>query len=250
MEELFKKYNLFFDGKKRKYVYPLPEKLFDMEYTTPLSITIGNDVLKVSSWGELITELIKYLLSFYPKNVDDLLKYKTKWSNAYIFSNEKKINHVEIRPDLFVNLNHTALHSCWLVVDLLTFFNIDFSLCKLVIHRMPKAEPEEVRNFIRKNAKEDFRKYLVRYKLFSDEKIAKIIKNIDYLNNVFAKRHSGYDDLYLFDDALLFSTSKSKFIPEFAKTTNDYEKNSVLAKKYLDYLSDFYRDSGYYSKKS
>lgn len=244
------KYNLILDGKRRKYLYPLPEKLFDLEYTAPLSLKIGNDTLYVSSWGELIVSLIQYLLPIFPKKVDDLLSYKTEWSKASIFSDTKKVNHIEIKPNLYVNLNHTALHACWLVIDLLSLFNIKYEMCELIIHRMPKAEPDEVRDSVRETVKNDLRAYLKRYKLCSDEKIEKIIKNIDYLNKIFSKRRSGYDDLYLFDDAAMFATMKSKFIPEFAKSTNDYEKNASLAKKYLDYLSDFYRDNGYYFKKS
>ena len=86
--------------------------------------------------------------------------------------------------------------------------------------------------------------------MFSDEKIEKVIRNIDYLNQIFAKRKSGYDDLYLFDDATMFGTMKSKFIPEFASSRPDKEKSEKLAKIYLGYLTDFYRDCGYYYKEN
>lgn len=246
--EIEEKYNLIIDGKRRLYNYPLPERLYNLEHTAPETLSIGGDILNASSWGELICKTVICLMSLHPKKKEELLEYKTEWSSSNIFSDKKRINHVEILSGLFVNLNHTALHYCWLVIDLLAYFNINYSACELIIHRMPKAEPVEIRDYIRKQVKEEFSVYLSRHKLFSKEKIVKVIRNIDYLNSYFSKRRSGYDDLYLFDDALMFATMKSKFIPEFASKTNDFTKYSELAKKYLDYLSDYYRDCGYYSK--
>lgn len=250
MQTLIDKYHIVFDGKKRRYIYPLPQKLFDLEYTSPDYLRIGGEVLTSSSWGELICKLSIYLYDNYPFFKGNLLDFKTSWSKASIFVYEKRINHVEIKEGVFANLNHTALHSCWLIIDLLEFCKININACELLIHRMPKAEPKEVRDYIRNEFKKDFRKYISRHCLLTEDKVEKAIKNIDYLNNIFSKRRSGYDDLYLFDDALMFATMKSKFLPEFAKSTNDYEKYYKIAKKYLDYLSDFYRDNGYYSKNS
>lgn len=240
------KYNMIIDGKRRRYVYPLPEKLFDLEYTSPDYLDIGGEHIEASSWGELIVKLTTYLLDLREEYQKRILLFVAPWTKANIFVTEKRINHVEIKPGLFVNINHTALHSCWLVIDLLEYFSIDFSVCKLVIHRFPKAEPTEVRDYYREETKKELRVYLRRSKLFSDEKIEKVIRNIDYLNQVFAKRKSGYDDLYLFDKATIFGTMKSKFIPEFASSRLDKEKSEKLAKIYLGYLTDFYRDCGYY----
>lgn len=248
--DLITKYIMIIDGKRRRYVYPLPEKLFDLEHTCPDYLDIGGEHIEASSWGELIVKLTTYLLDLREEYQKRILLFVAPWTKANIFVTEKRINHVEIKPGLFVNINHTALHSCWLVIDLLEYFSIDFSTCKLVIHRLPKAEPTEVRDYYREETKKELRVYLRRCKLFSDEKIEKVIRNIDYLNQVFAKRKSGYDDLYLFDDATMFGTMKSKFITEFASSRPDKEKSEKLAKIYLGYLTDFYRDCGYYYKEN
>ena len=113
---------------------------------------------------------------------------------------------------------------------------------------MPKAEPKEARDYFREKTKENLKGYLKRNKLLSDEKIEKVITNLDYLNMIFSKRKSGYDDLYLFDDAIMFATFKSKFIAELVSMRPDKENTEKLAKIYLGYLTDFYRDCGYYFK--
>lgn len=248
--DLINKYNIIIDGKRRRYIYPLPEKLYDLEFTAPDILRIGGEVFQASSWGEMLTKLCTYLLDLRQEYEKDILAYKTPWSDACIFSNEKRINHVEIKPGLFLNINHTSLHSCWLIIDILMLFKINFEQCELIIRRMPRAEPKEVRDCFRQEVKQQLKVYLHRNKLLSDEKIEKVIKNLDYLNAEFAKRNSGYDDLYLFDDANMFNTMKSKFIPEFASKRPDYEKSEKLAKIYLGYLGDFYRDNGYYFKKN
>ena len=55
------KYNMIIDGKRRRYVYPLPEKLFDLEHTCPDYLDIGGEHIEASSWGELIVKLTTYL---------------------------------------------------------------------------------------------------------------------------------------------------------------------------------------------
>lgn len=244
------KYNMIISGRRRRYIYPLPEKLFELEHTCPEYLDIGVEHITVSSWGELIVKLTTYLLDLREEYKNRILLFVAPWTKSSIFVTEKRINHVEIKPGLFVNVNHTALHSCWLVIYLLEYFSIDFSVCNLVIHRLPKAEPTEVRNYFREETKKELRTYLRRSKLLSDEKIEKVISNIDYLNQFFSKRKSGYDDLFLFDDATIFGSMKSKFIFEFVSSRLDREKADKLAKIYLGYLADFYRDCGFYFKEN
>ena len=246
--DVIEKYNIVFDGKHRRYVYPLPEKLFDLEFTSPEYLDIGADHLTSDSWANLVAKLASYLLDLREEYLGKILDFAAPWTKSKIFTNEKKINHVEIKPGLYININHTALHSCWLIIDMLDYFAIDFNTCKLVIHRFHKAEPQDAREYFRKQIRIEFRAYLHKNKLLSDEKIEKVFKNLDILNKAFSKRSSGYDDLFLYDDAALFGAVKCKFISEFANTRPDIENAEKLAKKYLDYLTDFYRDCGYYYK--
>ena len=243
------KYNIVLNGKQRFYTYPLPKKLFDLEYTSPFFLHIDEEYLKASSWMELVSKLSIYLLDSKEDYYEKIMSFSPVWTKQKIFVTEKRTNYTEIKPGLFVDTNHTALHSCWLVIDLLDFFGIDFSKCTLVIHRMPKAEPKEVRDYFRDEVKKELRKYLFEKKLLAEEKIEKIMKNLDYLNQNFARRKSGFDDLFLFDNAVLFANAKSKFIREFVSSRADKEKAEKLARYYLDYLTEFYGVNGYYLKK-
>lgn len=244
MQDLYDKYHIILEGKKRLYIYPLPERLYDLEFTSPVSLKIGNQVFKSSNWGELIALVSRCLQSIKPISIDELLKCRTDWSDAYIFSDNEKINHKEIGPNLYINVNHTALHACWLIVDLLNLYKIDISTTELIIFRAPKAEPDEVKNVVRRNTKDEFVDYLKNDRNFPDVKVDKIIKNIDTLNAKFNKRSSAYNDLYLFSDKLMFASNKANFIKEItSKITSD--KQIELIKHYLLYLTNFYNDRGY-----
>ena len=126
----------------------------------------------------------------------------------------------------------------------MNLYKIDISTTELIIFRAPKAEPVEVRNAVIKNVKEDFINYLKNDRNLIDAKVDKIIKNIDTLNLKFNKRNSGYNDLYLFSDKLMFACNKANFIKEItSKITSD--KQIELIKYYLLYLTNFYNDRGY-----
>lgn len=249
-QALADKYLLFFVGKKRRYRCPVNERRYDLEYTAPVSLKLGGQTVISSAWTDLLTQTVKDLFELYPERKSHILNFKTDWSKQAIFTNDPNVsNHVEIEPGLFFNRNHTALHSCWLLFDLLNYFGINDSSCELIIRRMPAAEPIEIRDKIRGEVKDELRAYLSRHKLFSDEKVDTYIRNIDFLNGEFAKRKSGYNDLYLFDDANMYGTMKAKFLQELQSSPFGYkEKNMAIARRCLNSLTDFYRDNGYYNQ--
>ncbi len=49
MQDLYDKYHIILDGKKRLYIYPLPERLYDLKFTSPVSLKIGNQVFNSQS---------------------------------------------------------------------------------------------------------------------------------------------------------------------------------------------------------
>ena len=87
--DLITKYNMIIDGKRRRYVYPLPEKLFDLEHTCPDYLDIGGEHIEASSWGELIVKLTTYLLDLREEYQKRILLFVAPWTKANIFVTEK-----------------------------------------------------------------------------------------------------------------------------------------------------------------
>lgn len=239
--ELFDKYNLIVIGKQRFYKENLYERDFYLECASPYSFNIGAKTIKERSWTTMILKIAIYLQTNIPKSTDELLKFKTNWSSASIYLSSKKVNSVNFIDNLFLNVNHTALHSVWLIQDILDFYKVDKSTCSLIIKRPPYIEPEEIRNYIENETILKFTEYLFSKKIDA-ERAPKIIHSIKYLNKFLSKMSKSYDNFFLFDDPQILSNYKSKFFKEIYKYANFTEKQISLCHKYLDYLTEFYRN--------
>ena len=71
MQDLYDKYHIILDGKKRLYIYPLPERLYDLKFTSPVSLKIGNQVFNSQSifwlffkWRESNYKFFYFLIFF------------------------------------------------------------------------------------------------------------------------------------------------------------------------------------------
>lgn len=243
-DETANKYGIVFEGFQRFYELNVGERLFDLEYTTPHTFLVGGQSFSCSSWSELLTTVVKYFLDIFPEKMPEITNFKTNWSSASIFFTDKRTNSCEIGSGFFLNINHTALHSCWLLYDLLNWFGIPFSSCRLIVHRMPKAEPEPVRNEIKKNFLAGFSDFLKWKKLIAPANILVILKNVEYLETKYCQirgARSGYDSLYLFDEPNMYSAAKSKFYVDLKnKVFPGKDKQLGMAKRYLDYLTEYY----------
>ncbi len=252
LRNLYQKYNIENDGLKRNYVLNIGERRIDMDYTTPIELKIlvtfdNNDfknakqelkAFKQRSWVNLIKELVIYLQSVKPKQIEDLVNFRTDWSKAAIFSKIKAIdNMVKIDEDLYVSVNFTAVHSQWIINDLLTFYGIHEG--SLIINRPPKAEPKEVKEFIEEYRKADFNEFLKEHK--DEEKANKIVKSIDLFNKILGRMNSSYNNFYLFDNLNLFYTYKSKFLKDVNNYVSWDENKIKTADRYLSYLLAYFK---------
>jgi len=234
-------YEIIFENNSKYYVEDLSSRDFTLESATPYKLVIGDYMIQENSWSKLIINLAKYLYSNYKKDIDDLYSYKVDWTKQNIYSNEKKINHGMIDDNLFINYNHTAIHSCWLIAKLLEFYSIDLSNVKFLIHRPSGAEPEEVKKEFKKAALDRFKGLLKNKFNKSDSAIENIINFIDtYMNNLLKQSSSAYTDLFLFENVSAYGNYKNRLI-EYSnqKLTDEKIKKRIL--RYLEYLSDFYK---------
>ena len=77
-----------------------------------------------------------------------------------MFSFEARTNFKLLKSGVYINCNHTALHACWFLQDLLDFFGIDKSTVSFLIHRPSSAEPKKVKDYVEKRFKKNFAEFI------------------------------------------------------------------------------------------
>lgn len=238
--ELYDKYNIVLKNKQRYYVESLIERDYYLECSTPYYFSHNTKVIKEKSWVNLITKIVNYLQTNYPIEENALLNYRTDWSKSAIFSSEKRTNFAEITNGLFVNVNHTAVHSVWLIQDLLDLYRINKTDCSLVIKRPPFCEPKEIIDYVEQQMKSGFEMFLTNEKKIAKERAVKISNNICVLNKYLAKMSKAYNNFYLFDNLQYLSNYKAKFFKDLPKYASFNEKQIKLCHEYLDYLTEYF----------
>lgn len=234
--------NVVFDGKKRYYIEDLTDRDYLLENTTPYQINIMGHSIEEHAWTSMLAAVVRFLLTVYPEKGREVLLFKCSWSKAAVFGTEERINFKEVASNLYINVNHTALHSCWLIQDLLDYFGVNKSEVHFLIHRPCSAEPKRVKEYIEKRFKSNFIEYIKIRHGKSQEYGEKVVRLIDkYLNPMLRKISKSYDNFFLFDDnSILYNYVKK--VRERINYTNLEEKNKKILHKYLDYLVEYYKE--------
>ena len=258
LENALEKNNVLTDGLERRYVQDVFEKRLDMDGVTPIMLAI----LKSPEWGTgtgfcfhenpirydfenrswvgLLEEVANYLQENEPKTNEELLNFRVDWTSAVIFSEKKSLaNMARLDCGLYLNLNHGAIHSSWLVGELLSFYGINYGT--LVVHRPSRSEPQEVVEALKGVRLRGFKNYLLGKVGVSDEKADKIVNTINGVFNRILKQVTSYfDDFFLFDSVSYLSNYKTKAMEYMVLNTNFTEGQLNTAKKYLGYLTDYF----------
>ena len=192
--------NVVFEGKRRYYIEDLSVRDYTLENTTPYQLQLLDTVIEETSWGELLRKVSLFLLEKYPEYLENITDFRCQWSKQVIYSREKKTNYKVLTEDLFINVNHTALHLCWFLQDLLDYFKIDRTTVRFLIHRPSGAEPENVKEYILNRSKKNFVIYLKENHQLSDDAAQSIVNLIDkYLNPLLCSVSKSYTNFFLFD---------------------------------------------------
>ena len=235
-------YDLLIEGKRRYYKENLFERDFTLENTTPYLLNVKGYEIIETTWVEMICSLSTYLILNGDKTDDELLRYRTMWSKSDIFCTEKRINFKRIKDGLYINCNHTALHSCWFIQDLLEFFKINIEDVEFYIHRPSSTEPLIVKKYFIEKKHKEFELFLTEVKNKTDDQSKKIISNMDYYLNIFLKKTSkSYDNVFLFDDVLTATNYIAKIKEFISKQDGISEKNKIVFDRYCSYLLEFYK---------
>lgn len=234
--------NVEFNGFRRNYVEDLSERDYALEGCTPYQIIINDVVIEDGSWGDILCKLAIYLLDKFPGKLDTIEEFRTPWSKAIIFSSVKKTNFKPIGLNLFLNCNHTALHSCWLIQDLLDHFGIKKSDVRMLIHRPSSAEKSELKQHIEKLFLIGFKKYICSETLKEQDYADKVVNNITkFINPVLCNMSKSYQNIFLFDDLAVASGYIGKLKNRIKQSLKYDEKAKKVLCRYLTLLQNYYK---------
>ena len=154
--------NVVFEGTRRYYVEDLSERDYSLENTTPYQLDILGHIIEEHAWGLLLCRTADLLLTLFSDYKDKILSFQCQWTKAKMFTLESKTNFKPLQNGFYINCNHTALHACWFLQDMLDFFGIDKSSVSFLIHRPSSAEPKKVKEYVEKRFKRNFKElYLI-----------------------------------------------------------------------------------------
>ena len=241
-EKLSLYHDVVFSGLRRYYVENLAVRDFTLEGSIPYQLEIFDKVVQDNSWGNFLCKVVLLLLDKYPEKREDIVNFRTDWTKVPMFTVERKTNSKPIYNDLFLNCNHTALHSCWLLQDILNYFEVDVSTVRFIINRPTSIEQKKIIEHIEKLFILGFKAYLSRQYNFDSEKADKVVANIyKFLNPVLGTISKSYTNLFLFDDLATLAGYIKKVRDVIQKSIKfDIKAKNVLS-KYLMYLSDYYK---------
>ena len=231
-----------FSGFRRNYIEDLSERDYALENCTPYQVKVGSSILEDGSWGDLLCKLVECLLDMKPEKREHIEDFRTPWTKTAMFATSRKTNYKQIDESLYLNCNHTALHSCWLLQDLLDYFEIDKKDVTLLIHRPCSAERKELREYLQNEFQRGFKKYICACYEKPLDYADKVIRTIEkYLNPLLSSVSKSYPNFFLFDDAVIASGYVKKIKEVIDKSAQFEPKAKKVLNKYLNYLLAFYK---------
>lgn len=244
LRELLSDYKGVTNGFDRTYVYDCFSKDYIFEFSTPMTLVIkfpDEEIFLIDNraWADLLPTLVNKLQDKYHKTDSELIDFRVDWSLSSIFSLKKdKVNMRKISDTLFFNINHTALHSFWLVGDLLKFYGVPTG--KIQICRGIRGEPKKVISFIELKMKELFKEYLKEEICLADEMIKTVLVNIDILNGLLIKMKTANCNLYAQISTQSLSNCRSAFLSPDSLFGLMKSQDIDRCQQSLEYLKGFY----------
>jgi len=241
-KNILKANNIILIDYKHYYQENLNERNFYLEGSSPYLFEIGNNKFFDNSWGHLLESVSNFLISNKEKSINELLNIKLDWTKQPLFIKKRELaaHKGPLVNELYINTNHTSIHLCWILQDLLKEFNVKLGECKLIIKKQPRHEKSEVRNYFYNKNIEMLKTYLIEKQGYDNDHMNKIITLILDLDKIFNKEYRNYWSLLLLESKQKFALLKSRLL-KFLKREYVYNKDVVnSAKMVLDLLTNFY----------
>ena len=234
------KYGIVYLGMQRYYKEDLHKRDFFLENCTPYYFKIGYDEFIDSRWTGMLQQICDYLIEEYDYDEEKLLSFSVEWSKQKIFIKESNNHgHYKLKNGLYINANHTAVHCCWLLQDILNFFGVNLNECTLLIKKKPISELKEVKEYYKKMVKGMFCEYLIQDMEKDKEFYDKCINVLDKMDVLFSRGFKTFESIYLIDDPTTYSALKSKFI-KYIMDLNYYSLSQFeLIKNRIEIYSKF-----------
>lgn len=242
MDDFYEKYGLITHGISRSYEVDLFIKSYGFDRANIEYLKIEDLEIKDSTWKDATFSVAKYLQTRHETPLSMLFDFNVEWSKCKIYQNYKfQINCEEILPDLWFNTGYSSTHGVWIIQELLSLYHIDIRKCKLLLHLPSMSEPYEVTSFFKQRIISNFKEYLIDENL-SQEASENVIRGIENLNKILVKLNCGANDFFLIDNRKYLSANKSKVLSCCKKYNVFDDRKMKLAKKFLDYYSDFFKE--------
>ena len=240
---LEEKYGIVYIDGKRYYSEDLTQRNYSVENSTPFSFfySDGDHVVDVkdNTWNNMIYKIAVAFDEFIPKSEEEYLGVQNDWGKQKVFSREKLKNYLAFK-DIYINLNHTAIHALWTIQILLDFYGIDRASCQMLLRRHGSAEPKEAQAYFQNKTLEGFDCYLQEIRGYSQEKSKKIINNLTVANKLMPKISRSYDNLFLFEDGSMLSGYGKKLLEvlKFEKGLSNEQLDII--RMCVDLLAKYY----------
>ena len=239
-QKLMKDNGVIFCNFKRFYLVDMSQRGYDYEGSTPQVLSFDDFFSDEHSWVRLIELLARYIVSRIGGDTKRMIEFRVDWSSASIFKEHPATNPREVIPGLFVNCNHTAVHSIWLIKDLLLWFRGSIDDATLLIHRPPASEPTDLQEVYSSAYKTGFKRFLIQKEGKTDIAAEKVISNIEKMNKYLPEISKVYTNWFLICDLQTFSNLKSHFTPHMRSHYFTMpEKNFELFERYITYMGSY-----------
>ena len=235
-----KEYGIVYVGMQRYYKENLHKRDFLLESCTPYYLQIGSDEFVDSTWIGMLQQACNYLIEESDFDQERIISFRVDWSKQSIFVKESTSHaHYKLKSGLYINVNHTAVHSCWLLQELLKFFEVNLDNCTLLVKKKPISETAEVKEYYQGLVKDMFCEYVTNDLHKTREFYEKCIKVLDKIDVLFKREFKSFESIYLLDDPTTFAACKSKFI-KYINDLHFYSESQLeLIKNRLDIYAKF-----------
>ena len=224
------KYQCEMDGLERIYHVSLDQKNYDLKFSNLVYFQLGDFICNNIGWQKLVIKLIEQsAINF------NLLKFRPRWSKTLIFTaipTDKK-HEIKIKDGLYFNCSTLNNHLYQLIRDLSKLTIKQSNQFKWTVEKMPKAEPESLKEAIIQKMKEMIKAILVNKE--DENTIMEFFGCIKAVNNRLTEYNpTAFNNLYLISNKEQLRKTIKGFLDKLKTNPKVTEDKYSKVEKYLN----------------